>query len=234
MLRFVIAHRGLRLSRAALRLSACCVSRLPGRLASSPSLSPSMTFIGTLERAGSRHMTSTDQYSRAALLVDSGHSWRTGDARTLRRMQEWARPSLPMRWGNPGQQPPFVGRRDDLAVLEEAWAAVAAGAGRAVFVGGEPGAGKSRLVAEAARVLYGQQATVLLGSCVAELGAPYEPFDEPLRTLMPAIGRGQVLLEEVGATGDHADQNCFLPSQAERRPRLPRPSRVTGGRCMKP
>ena len=117
-------------------------------------------------------------------------------------MQEWARPSLPIRWGNPGQQPPFVGRRDDLAVLEEAWAAVVAGAGRAVFVGGEPGAGKSRLVVEAARVLYNQQAVILLGSCVAELGAPYEPFNEPVRVLLPAIRQGQIPLEDWGAAGD--------------------------------
>lgn len=117
-------------------------------------------------------------------------------------MPEWARPSLPIRWGNPGQQPPFVGRRNDLAVLEEAWAAVVAGAGRAVFVGGEPGAGKSRLVAEAARVLYGQQAVILLGSCVAELSAPYEPFDEPVRVLLPLIRRGQIPLEDWGSAGD--------------------------------
>jgi DNA-binding CsgD family transcriptional regulator len=117
-------------------------------------------------------------------------------------MPEWVRPSLPMRWGNPGQQPPFVGRQGDLAVLEEAWAAVAAGAGRAVFVGGEPGAGKSRLVAEAAHVLYGQQATILLGSCVAELGTPYEPFDEPVRVLQLAIGRGQIPLQDWGAGED--------------------------------
>src|SRR5262245_34030327 len=98
-----------------------------------------------------------------------------GDPTYAGNMAEWARPPLPIRWGSPGQLPPFVGRRDDLAVLEEAWAAVLAGAGRAVFVGGEPGGGKSRLVAEAAQVLHGQQATILLGSCVAELGAPYEP-----------------------------------------------------------
>ncbi len=107
-----------------------------------------------------------------------------------------------MRWSNIAQQPPFVGRRDDLAVVEDSWTAVAAGAGRAVFVGGEPGAGKSRLVAEAAYALYGIQATVLLGSCVAELGAPYEPFDEPVRALLPAIREGQIPLEDRGTSGD--------------------------------
>jgi DNA-binding CsgD family transcriptional regulator len=117
-------------------------------------------------------------------------------------MPEWARPSLPMRWSNPGQQPPFVGRRGDLAVLEEVWAAVAAGASGVVFIGGEPGAGKSRLAAEAARALYGNDAIVLLGSCVAELGAPYEPFDEPVRVLLPAIRRGQIRLEDWEGAGD--------------------------------
>jgi DNA-binding CsgD family transcriptional regulator len=117
------------------------------------------------------------------------------------RMPEWARPSLPMRWSNQGQQPPFVGRRADLAVLEEAWAAVVAGAGRVVFVGGEPGAGKSRLAAEAARAFYGHDAIVLLGSCVAELGSPYEPFDGPVRILLSALRRGQIPLEDWGAAG---------------------------------
>ena len=113
---------------------------------------------------------------------------------------EWVRPSLPMRWSNPNQQPPFVGRRDNLAVIANSWTAVAAGAGRAVFVGGEPGAGKSRLVAETAQAMYGKQATVLVGSCVAELGAPFEPFDQPVRALLPAIRQGQISLEDWGAS----------------------------------
>jgi DNA-binding CsgD family transcriptional regulator len=123
------------------------------------------------------------------------------DAAYAGSMMEWARPSLPARWSNHGQLPPFVGRRGDLAVLGDAWAAVSAGAGRAVFVGGEPGAGKSRLVAEAAQVLYDQRAMVLLGSCVAELGAPYEPFDEPVRLLLPAIREGKIPVEHWGAAG---------------------------------
>ena len=117
-------------------------------------------------------------------------------------MLEWARPSLPMRWSNPGQQPPFVGRRGDLAVLEDAWAAVVGGAGRAMFVGGEPGVGKTRLVAEAASAFYGRQAIVLLGSCVAELATPYEPFDEPIRMLLPAIRQGQIPIKDWEASGD--------------------------------
>ena len=124
-----------------------------------------------------------------------------GHAPYAEGMPEWARPPLPMRWRNPGQQPPFVGRREDLAVLEEAWAAVVAGSGRAVFVGGEPGTGKSRLVAEVAQVLYRQRAAILLGSCVAELGAPYEPFDEPVRVLAEALHRSQAARANRGVAG---------------------------------
>jgi hypothetical protein len=145
------------------------------------------------------------------VIVDS----RTGTY--AEEMQEWARPALPMRWNNLGQQPPFVGRRDDLAVLEASWTAVAAGAGRTIFVGGEPGAGKSRLVAEAAHVLYGLQATVLLGSCVAELGAPYEPFDEPIRALLPGIRQGQIPLEDGGASGSMPPLDLHRHRKKQRR-----------------
>jgi class 3 adenylate cyclase/tetratricopeptide (TPR) repeat protein len=43
---------------------------------------------------------------------------------------------------------PLVGRDRDLALLTEHWAQTSAGRGRTVFVRGEPGIGKSRIVAE--------------------------------------------------------------------------------------
>jgi len=43
---------------------------------------------------------------------------------------------------------------------------------------------------------------VLLGSCVAELGTPYEPFDEPIRLLLPTIRQGKIPLEDWAAAGD--------------------------------
>jgi len=91
--------------------------------------------------------------------------------------------------------PAFVGRRRELTALEEAWAAVSQGARQVVFVGGEPGAGKSRLVAEASTVLHRHGATVLLGICVAEFGAPYQPFVEPIETLLPAVSGQDGILQ---------------------------------------
>lgn len=55
-----------------------------------------------------------------------------------------------------------------------------------VVVGGEPGAGKSRLLAEQCTTLYEQGACVLLGTCVADLGLPYQPFVEPVEALLAA------------------------------------------------
>ena len=72
-------------------------------------------------------------------------------------------------------------------MLEEAWTAVSGGARQVVVVGGEPGAGKSRLVAEVATTLHVHGASVLLGGCTEELAAPYQPFVEPLELLLAAV-----------------------------------------------
>lgn len=99
-------------------------------------------------------------------------------------MGEWSAPALPAGWTASGQ-PPFVARGEEVAALEAAWADAAGGAGRAVFVSGEPGSGKSRLVMEVCTGFHASGAAVLTGSCIEEFGAPFEPFDEPLRALLP-------------------------------------------------
>ncbi len=98
-------------------------------------------------------------------------------------MSGWTPPPLPARWSTPAR-PTFVGRWAELATFEEVWAAVLAGSRQVVFVGGEPGAGKSRLLAEVSTTLHGHGAAVLLGSCAAEFGPPYQPFGELLEALM--------------------------------------------------
>jgi DNA-binding CsgD family transcriptional regulator len=101
-------------------------------------------------------------------------------------MGEWSTPALPVGWTASGQ-PPFVARREEVAALEAAWADAVGGAGRAVFVSGDAGWGKSRLVMDVCTRLHAAGAAVLTGSCIEELGAPFEPFDEPLRVLLPSF-----------------------------------------------
>ncbi|WP_173923371.1 AAA family ATPase [Agromyces sp. Marseille-P2726] len=101
-------------------------------------------------------------------------------------MGEWSAPPLPAGWTTSGQ-PPFVARHEEVAALEAAWSDVTSGAGRAIFVSGEPGSGKSRLVSEVCTRLHSEGAAVFTGACIQELGTPFEPFDEPLRVLLPAL-----------------------------------------------
>ena len=70
----------------------------------------------------------------------------------------------------------FVGRRAEIDRLETVWAAVETDRRQVVFVGGEPGVGKTRLVAELAAALREQGAIVLSGACREEFNTPYRPF----------------------------------------------------------
>ena len=67
-------------------------------------------------------------------------------------MAGWECPALPARWGQV-QHPAFVGRQRETAALREAWGLVARGLRQVVFIGGQPGVGKSRFVAEMATAL---------------------------------------------------------------------------------
>jgi len=75
---------------------------------------------------------------------------------------------------------PFAGREDALQELEEAWSQAAAGQRRVVFVAGEPGIGKTRLVSEFAARAYAEGAVVLYGGSDEETLLPYQPWVEAI------------------------------------------------------
>ncbi len=97
------------------------------------------------------------------------------------------RPSLPAVLGGRG---PFVGRGDELERLSTAWHTALAGGTNAMLIAGEPGVGKTRLAGEWSRQAYDQGALVIYGRCDEDLGAPYQPFAEALRSLVPCLGAG--------------------------------------------
>ncbi|MBA3302509.1 MAG: AAA family ATPase, partial [Acidimicrobiia bacterium] len=78
------------------------------------------------------------------------------------------------------RQLPFVGRRAELATFETLWAEVEKARRQVVFVGGEPGAGKTRLAAEVAGALCDADVAVLVGTSSIDAGVPYQPFAEML------------------------------------------------------
>ncbi|MDP7738507.1 BTAD domain-containing putative transcriptional regulator [Mycobacterium paragordonae] len=95
------------------------------------------------------------------------------------------RPGMPAMLTGPG---PFVGRGTEVQRLFTAWQTALAGSTNAVLIAGEPGVGKTRLAGEWSRQAYDDGAIVIYGRCDEDLGAPYQPFAEALRALVPALG----------------------------------------------
>jgi class 3 adenylate cyclase len=87
---------------------------------------------------------------------------------------------LPVRLGR-AESAIFVGRDVERAiVLDTLKEVTASGRAGVVFVGGEPGIGKTALVSEVARHAHEVGVTVLYGRCDEELAIPYQPWMEAL------------------------------------------------------
>jgi DNA-binding CsgD family transcriptional regulator len=95
---------------------------------------------------------------------------------------------------------PLVGRAAELAAFEQAWERVESGNRQAVFIGGEPGAGKTRLASEVAGTLADHGVAVLVGSSTADADIPYAPFAEALDRLLIANSPGSIA-EPLGDAG---------------------------------
>jgi DNA-binding CsgD family transcriptional regulator len=106
-------------------------------------------------------------------------------------MPPWVPPPLPPRFAA-ARQLPLVGRQYELETFERVWAEVEHGRRHAVFVGGEPGAGKTRLTAEVAGALHDNDVGVLVGTSAADIGVPYQPFAEMLDQLFGVAPPGSL------------------------------------------
>ncbi len=134
-------------------------------------------------------------------------------------MGVWDTPPLPARAAGKAK-PVFVGRAAETAAAEQGWAAVRSGARELIFIGGEPGAGKSRLVEELAAALHRRGAVVLIGTCSPEPGPGYEPFVECLEQLLGGTAEG-VLAEYLH--GSARELLRLTPLVRRHRPDLPPP-----------
>ena len=85
-------------------------------------------------------------------------------------------------------------------VLTAAFEAASAGERRAVLVAGEPGVGKTRLVAALARRAHDEGALVLFGRCEEDLAVAYQPFAEALRAGLASLDH-EVVVAHVAAHG---------------------------------
>ncbi|OBJ08137.1 regulator [Mycobacterium sp. 1465703.0] len=126
------------------------------------------------------------------------------------------RPGVPAVLVGPG---PFVGRGNELDRLLSAWQAALAGGVRTMLIAGEPGVGKTRLAGEWSQRAYDLGAVVLYGRCDEDLGAPYQPFAEALRSLVPCMGADRLR----GLRGVEALLS-LVPGLADVMPDLARPA----------
>jgi class 3 adenylate cyclase len=81
-----------------------------------------------------------------------------------------------------GADAPFVGRTPDLERLTARWKEVVAGGTGVVLVSGEPGIGKTRLVAELTRRSLSGPVAILAGRSDGELATPLGPYAEAVRS----------------------------------------------------
>jgi class 3 adenylate cyclase/tetratricopeptide (TPR) repeat protein len=99
---------------------------------------------------------------------------------------------------------PFVGRRSELGVLEDAWRATRDGRQTAVLLGGEPGAGKTRIAVEMARRVMDDGGIVLAGRCERHATTPLEPVQHLTASYVTEVDRTTIA----------ADAGVFAPELA--------------------
>lgn len=108
----------------------------------------------------------------------------------------------------------FFGRADELETLEDIHKrAGAEGHLGVVLLSGEPGVGKTSLVAQAARSAHRHGSSVLYGGCEEDLAVPYKPWVDAIRPLAESLPE-QVLQNFTDAHGLGVAR--LLPSVARR------------------
>jgi len=155
------------------------------------------SIIQTVRRRGFRFVAT----------VDSSHSPQP----TPTRATEEARPTR--------EGPAFVGRQSELQRLDEALDDANQGLGRIVFVAGEAGGGKTRLLEEFGRRAAATRLPVYSGWCWEGEGArAYWPWVQILRALI-ATRSSEKLREQMGSGA--LDIARVIPRLREKLPELP-------------
>ena len=94
----------------------------------------------------------------------------------------------------------YVGRSQERSQLRELWRRAEQGKLLVAVVLGEAGMGKSRIAAELALEVHADGGQVRLGSCLGDLGIPYEPFVQILNSDAASLTEA-ALAERVGSGG---------------------------------
>ena len=120
---------------------------------------------------------------------------------------------------------PFVGREHEREMLHARWDRAARGFGNSLFLGGEAGIGKTRLVGETARLVEAEGGRVFSGGTSSPESSPYQCIAEALRsalTLLMANATTTLTISvlarvfpELQNAADRAPEIGALPAQRE-------------------
>ena len=84
-------------------------------------------------------------------------------------------------------EPTLVGRKQEIERLMQYFGLILNKKGVTVFVCGEAGVGKTRLVNEFLEIVKKKGATILVGQCLSRVNIPYFPFREALSTYISTL-----------------------------------------------
>ena len=85
---------------------------------------------------------------------------------------------------------PFVGREHERALLHSRWDRAARGFGNSLFIGGEAGVGKTRLLGELARAVEAEGGRVFSGGTSSPESSSYQSIMEALRSALSVLTAG--------------------------------------------
>ncbi len=167
-----------------------------------PRCVPLHSLQRTCRRSGSRRV----RLERRANILQARTGMRTSAVRALSALDEQTHRPAWRRLAIPGGQTrerqsgsrvivrpilcrPFVGRRDELAYLRERRLEAGASRGSSIFIAGDAGLGKSRLIAELCRSLAYSRWRITHGPCREFGGRPYGPILDALAAIDRAVRR---------------------------------------------
>jgi len=94
-------------------------------------------------------------------------------------------------------EPVFVGREQELYELTQLLERMIAGKGSTIFISGEAGSGKTRLITEFLETAKKKDVTVLSGWCLSNAALPYFPFIEAFSSDLSSRGGGAIVSQQL-------------------------------------
>lgn len=97
-------------------------------------------------------------------------------------------------------EPVLVGRERELGELQRSLDSALMGRGATLFVSGEAGSGKTRLVTEFLNIIKKKQITILAGWCLGNATLPYFPFIEAFSSSLSGREGGAIISQQLSTS----------------------------------